>query len=198
MIKLIIFDLSGVCFTNEEPIYIKELCEKYKYNHKEFNNFYQEMLMKAEIGKLTGEELWSILIEEYDIPKTITQIVDEMMELKEAKLETLNLASKLKNKCKVVYLTNYNKLYWEVIAKKFDLSKWFDSGIVSYQIGFRKPAKEGFLALIRTFKVKPEETLFIDDSKNNLIEAEKLGLKTLLFENPEKLREDIQSLGIKA
>jgi FMN phosphatase YigB (HAD superfamily) len=198
MIKLIIFDLSGVCFTNEEPPYIKYLCEEYNYKHEEFDNFYQSMLVKAETGKITGEEVWSILIERYNIPKTTNQIVDEMMELKEAKLETLDLAFLLRKNYKVTYLTNYCKLYWDAIIKIFDLSKWFNFGLVSYQIGHRKPSKEGFLALMKKFDAKPKETLFIDDSKSNLAEAEKLGITTLLFTNPSNLRKDLKLQGIKA
>ena len=191
MIKLIIFDLSGVCFTNEEPPYILELCKKYNYNHNEFNNFYQSMLIKAEVGKMTGEEVWSNLIERYNIPKTISQIVDEMIELKEPKLETLKFASELKNKIKTVYLTNYNRLYWDAILKKFNMSEWFSSGFVSYQLGFRKPAADCFKIILNKYNLNSDEVIFIDDSQSNLEEARKLGINVILFKDVKQLKRDI-------
>ena len=198
MIKLIIFDLSGVCFTNEEPPYIIELCKKYDYNHKEFDELYQSMLVKAEVGKLTGEEVWSALIEKYNIPKTIFQIVDEMMELKEAKLDTLGFASNLKNKVITVYLTNYCKLYWDAISSKFDMSRWFSDGFVSYQLGFRKPARQCFEIIMKKYKIKAEEIIFIDDSLLNLKEAISLGIKAIIFKDINQLKKELINLGIKA
>jgi putative hydrolase of the HAD superfamily len=194
MIKLIIFDLSGVCFTNEEPIYIDFLCKKYGYDYKEFNAFYQSMLVKAEVGKMTCEELWAILIEKYDIPKTVSQIVDEMMELKEPKLDALDLASQLKKKLEIVYLTNYNKLYWNAIKDKFDMNKWFSSGFVSYQLGVRKPSSECFNIILNEYNLKPSEVIFIDDFQSNLDEAKKLGIFTILFKDKDNLAKDIDDL----
>jgi len=192
MIKLIIFDLSGVCFTNEEPIYLEALCKKYGYDYKEFDDFYQSMLVKAEVGKMKGEELWSILIEKYKIPKTTAQIVDEMMELKEPKLDTLNFAKELKNKIKVIYLTNYTRHYWDAISKIFNMKKWFSSGFVSYQLGFRKPSIESFKFIMNKYKVSPKEVLFVDDSQKNLDSAKSLGINTILFNSVSQLKRDVK------
>jgi len=194
MIKLIIFDLSGVCFTNEEPIYLADLCKKYKYDYKEFDNFYQSLLVKAEKDEITGEQVWKEVLKRYPLPKTISQIVDEMMQLKQPHLETLNFAKELKDKIKTVYLTNYNKLYWNAISKKFRMDEWFSEGFVSYHLKDRKPAIKCFEIILQKYNLKPEEIIFLDDSKPNLENAKKLGMNTILFTNINQLKRDIDNL----
>ena len=44
--------------------------------------------------------------------------------------------------------------------------------------------------------LKPKEILFIDDIKRNTKTAEKLGIKTILFENTEQLKEELKKLNM--
>jgi putative hydrolase of the HAD superfamily len=196
MIKLIIFDLSGVFFTNEEPPFVEAFAKKHHLPEERFINRYLEMVKAAEADKVTGKGAWRTLAEEFGFSADPEKIIADMIAMKEAHEDMLALSAKLKERCTTVYLTNYNKDYWDVIKEKFDFTKWFSWGVVSYEIGFRKPAKEGFLYILKKAGCKPEEAVFVDDSPGNLEPARELGINVILFETRERLVEKLAALGM--
>ena len=48
------------------------------------------------------------------------------------------------------------------------------------------------------FNVDPAATLFIDDGLKNVEAAKGVGFQTVLFETPDKLRQDLIDLGVFA
>ena len=56
---------------------------------------------------------------------------------------------------------------------------FFDKTIYSHQVGMRKPEPEIFLYLLNLCRFLPEQTLFIDDNKENLKAASALGINTI-------------------
>lgn len=78
--------------------------------------------------------------------------------------------------------------YKSVAALKelFDL---FDGLVFSGPIGIVKPNREIFCHLLTKYNLKSEECVFIDDNKDNILGAEKVGIKAILFEgSTEKLK----------
>ena len=63
----------------------------------------------------------------------------------------------------------------------------FDKAFFSNEIHHRKPHPESFSFVLNQAGIKPEETLFIDDSKQHLEGAEKVGLNTYWLTGGETL-----------
>ncbi|MBU0471851.1 MAG: HAD-IA family hydrolase [Nanoarchaeota archaeon] len=196
IIKLIIFDLSNVCSNLEEPPYLEEFTKKHNLETEQFMNRYEELLEKAEINKITGTKVWKTLLKEYNLDEKPSEIIKDMISWKKFYPETLKLAKKLAKKYEVVYLTNYNKDYWDEIKKNFNIDEWFSKGFVSYQLKTRKPSPEGFKFIMDKYKVKPEETIFIDDSKKNVDAAAKIGINTIHFNNKKQLLKELKKMGV--
>ncbi len=197
-IKLIIFDLSDVCYTSEEPLYLAEFTKAHYLNQEEFENYYFDLLKKSEVDEITGEELWEKILAHFNIKADPKKIIVEMVNRKEEISATLVLVKTLREKYKTAYLTNYCETYWKLVEKKFDLKLYFDFGVISYTIKERKPHQKGFTAILSHFKVKPEETIFIDDVENNLIFPQQLGVHTIQFKNISQLTKDLRELGVEA
>lgn len=196
MIKTIIFDLSDVCFNCEEPPFLIAFAKKYKLDFSDFDKRYQELLYQAENGIITGREVWRRALEHFSITADIDVIISEMIDGKEPFQDTLDLVKRLRENYKTAYFTNYNEDYWKLIEDKFDLTKYFDFGLVSYQIGARKPAVLGFEFILKKFGVKPEEAVFIDDTAKNLENPKKLGIHTIQFKGVSQLATELQGLGV--
>ena len=109
----------------------------------------------------------------------------------------LDFARQLKEHYPVVYLTNYNKDYWDVIKSKFDFGTPFSWGVVSYEIKARKPAKECFQYILKKEHCEPEEAVFVDDTPGNLEEAHQLGIWTIQFKNKDTLLSDLNRCGVQ-
>ena len=196
MIRLIIFDLSDTCFTSEEPVFLKKFIREHNLVPDKFEKAYLDLVLKAEVNKISARDAWNSLFKKFDIDDDFRRIIRDMMSFKEP-TEVLGLAKSLKSKYKTAYLTNYCKEYWEEAEKRFDLKPYFDFGIASYQIGFRKPDPEGFLRILDHFKVKPGEAVFIDDSLKNLAAPKRLGIHVIQFKNKKQLTIDLRKKGVK-
>jgi len=196
MIKVIIFDLSGVCMPNAETIFAERYAREKGLDVKEFCKAFDELTASAERAEITGEECWRQLLGRFGLKDDPDKLVQEMFKDLKGNPEALELAQKLRKNHKTAFLTNYSKMHWDEIKKHIDFDKYFDFGIVAYQVKARKPEPPGFLAILKHFDAKPEEAVFLDDQAKNLAEAAKLGIKTVLFKNTKQLLQDLKKLGV--
>lgn len=104
--------------------------------------------------------------------------------------ENLQLLRRLKERgrYRLFMLSNTNAIHIEEVHRRLeaasgekDFSSFFDKVYYSQNIGTRKPEPQSFRLILDEWGLQPEETLFIDDSKPNLLGAEQLGIQTLLF-----------------
>jgi HAD superfamily hydrolase (TIGR01509 family) len=72
-----------------------------------------------------------------------------------------------------------------------ELREKFDYILISADSGVEKPTKEFFEKLIGELKEKPENILFIDDSKENIEAAQKMGLSVLQYDRSKNLTQEV-------
>ena len=61
--------------------------------------------------------------------------------------------------------------------------------------GLLKPDPAIFQLLFDRYALRGEDCVFIDDTMKNVKGAEAVGMHALLFEMPEKLADDLRTLG---
>ena len=104
------------------------------------------------------------------------------------------LLSKVAEKLSIYAFTNSNSTHQLVWSKKFkQVLSLFREVFVSSEIGKRKPEPAAFHAISKDIGVKPENILFFDDSLENIVGAEKVGMQTVHVSSPQ----DIE-IGLKA
>lgn len=92
------------------------------------------------------------------------------------------------------YLSNYGKDYFEVHKDKhFKFLPYMEGGVVSANVHLIKPDPSIYKYLLDTYKLKPEETLFIDDRKENIEGARKCHIKGIIFESYEKTKQILET-----
>ena len=97
---------------------------------------------------------------------------------------------------KVAILSDQWHLSEDVLIPKKD-QKIFDKVAISCDVGMRKPHTEFYRYILDRLKVDPKEALFIDNQEWNLIPAHKMGMKTMLFVDNKKAKEQFHELGIE-
>jgi putative hydrolase of the HAD superfamily len=75
----------------------------------------------------------------------------------------------------------------------FDL---FWGKVYSSRVGFIKPEPEIYRHLLTTFGLVPEETVFIDDLRENVEGARRMGMKTIHFTSVEACRQGLRSFDV--
>jgi putative hydrolase of the HAD superfamily len=100
------------------------------------------------------------------------------------------------DKCLVGVLNNEARETNEFRLDKFELRPYLEVILSSCYLGLRKPELAIYRRAIDIVGRPPERILFIDDRAENVTGAQGAGLKTILFEGADKLREQLVSLGV--
>lgn len=187
MIKNLMFDLGGVIMEIERMNAVKALealgmrdVDKMLGDYGQTGPFLQ-----LEKGEISPEEFHREIHKLMPAGVTDDQI-DEAFEkfLVGIPVERLRKLEELHKKYNIYLLSNTNKIMWDgFITKEFrkdghDMSYYFDGTVASFEAKAYKPDAEIFRIAERRFGIKPEETIFFDDSKANCEAAAKLGFRT--------------------
>lgn len=97
---------------------------------------------------------------------------------------------------KLFALSNFNHHKYLESLTIFPFLHWFDGLIISGQVKLAKPEAAIYNLLLKTYDLKPEDCLFIDDKIENIEAAKTIGFNTILFKNSQQLRQELQSWGI--
>ena len=72
-----------------------------------------------------------------------------------------------------------------------------DGAVFSYQVRQLKPEPEIYRTLLDRYHLKPEETVFLDDTPENCEGARKLGITAIQFKDFKQAAAELEKLGIK-
>lgn len=103
------------------------------------------------------------------------------------------LLAQLKNTHRTFLLSNTNVIHWRAFNNTIrdtglnDFDGLFERAYYSHQMGMRKPDAEIFEFVLTQQKLKPRETLFIDDNKQNVEAAQQLGIVTVHLTSTKQL-----------
>ena len=78
--------------------------------------------------------------------------------------------------------------YW---GEQFGINYYFSPIIASCEVGFAKPEPAFFEYALKAVGVKANDVVFIDNQENHVQAARALGIKSILFENAEKLKSEL-------
>jgi putative hydrolase of the HAD superfamily len=97
---------------------------------------------------------------------------------------------RLSKQQRIALLSNTNELHMVQVknawgkASSLTFESLFEQVFLSHEIQQRKPEVATFLWVCEQLQVKPENTLFIDDSPQHIAGAISAGLQTHFYENP--------------
>ena len=92
-------------------------------------------------------------------------------------------------------LTNYPRsLYQNTAQQFFTFLPYIDDALVSSHEKMTKPDKEIYERLLEKFRLKAEETVFIDDRLANIEGAENVGIKGIHFTCFEEVNKKLRAL----
>ncbi|MFC2128529.1 HAD family hydrolase [Bacteroidota bacterium] len=192
-IKNIIFDLGGVILdidiNSTYEAFLKIGLKKIRNN--EMDNDFKSFIFAFEEGRIKKEEFLSKMsffinnnTNSEDIYKAWNMM---LLQFPNKKIEFLK---QIKPLYRTFLLSNTNIIHAEyynnMLKNKHDinnLTDLFEKVYYSHEIGIRKPDPKAFNIVMDENNLKPKETLFVDDMKENIIAAENLGIKGLLYIN---------------
>lgn len=181
MIRNIFFDVMGIVFvvgddTNELLVPFVQKFNK-NVSKEQINKFY----LDASSGKITSGEFWlNMGVEESQLKLIEKKYLDENLIIDSEIIDVIKLLKE--RKYKIGFLSNDVSEWSEYLRNRFDLNSLLDFCVISGEAKLRKPDEKIYKYAIQECEINPRESVFIDDRIKNLIPAEKLGFKTILFD----------------
>ena len=189
-----LFDLGGIFFNWDPVHFYKDI-----FSSKEEMNYFLNKIcnddwnLQQDSGR-TIKEAESELISYH--PKYKEEIkmyyLNHRKMIKNTYKESIEALLELKSKNYFCYvLSNWSAETFLGMIDEYPFLKKFDDLIISGEVKLIKPDHRIFHLAISKFKLIPEETVFIDDRKENIESALKLNFKTIHLTNPNLIKEEI-------
>ena len=151
-----------------------------------------------DLDEMSMDEFYDFMIKELGLPPE--KKYDMLESTRKAdnvviNMELYSYIKKLKGRYIQAMLTNYPREWFEIGQKHYpDLMKLFDHIIASFEVKLRKPdAKIYHLALDR-IGCKANEAVFIDDTEENVVGAQQIGIHGIHFKNNDQTIKDIEKI----
>jgi len=91
-------------------------------------------------------------------------------------------------------LSNVDSSHINFIDNNFPYVKNVKKRVLSYKVKTVKPEKKIFRELIKKYNILPEESIFIDDLKSNILAAKEFGFNTIHYTSHKKFLKEFNEL----
>jgi 2-haloacid dehalogenase len=196
---VVVFDLGGVLIDwnprylyrqlidDEQRIerFLAEVCHPKWNEEQDRGRSFAEAIEEA-VARHPGERA---LIEAYHhrwdemLAGPIRGSVEILRELKQAGFE-------------LHALTNWSVEKFPIARERYDFLDWFESILVSGEVGLIKPDPRIFRLLLESIGRSAADSVYVDDNATNVAAALALGFDAIHFRDPERLRRDLVRRGV--
>lgn len=191
MIKNTIIDVGGILFDDSKENLVKLLNKNCDLLYKEtYGKGFKECLL----GNQTIKEYLNTL-KDKDNYQEIEYVLNKQNLYRTYPImsDNFNYIKKLRQKgYKIYLLTNITKDSYYYINDTINIDSSFDGGVYSYQEHLIKPDVKIYTLLLEKYNLSKEETIFFDDKGKNIIAAQALGIKTILFNSITDIEEALK------
>lgn len=178
----IIFDLGNVLIEWNKDKILSKIC-KNEYEFKLFDDivFQSNLWYDLDSGKISLELLENLLLQKMgnEYKNQIHELSWNWFTYVDTYDEVYDLMKKLKKKNNKLYvLSNTSSIFYILLETSLsDIATLLDGYIISCDVKQMKPYKEIYLSLVKKYELNIQECIFLDDLKENVEAARRLGIK---------------------
>ena len=189
-----LFDLGGVFFDWDPHHFYKDIFDTQDERDYFLNNVCNDQWnIQQDAGRLIKDAEIDLI---RDFPRYKNEIrlyyKNHRKMFRKIFQKSIDVLFDLKNKGYECYvLSNWSWETFQGMDKEYPFLKKFDGLIISGKEKLIKPDEKIYKLAINNFNLVPEETVFIDDKKENIEAAKKLGFLTIHLTNPEIIIQNI-------
>lgn len=191
MVKVIIFDVGGVYLKGSFTNFVNKSRKILGINEKFYANKEVVFDKRFNKGETTIEECFTKYFQAPINNQQMKKIIKEWTNTWNPSSDMNKLIIKLKKNYQLAILSNSDPVNSSNYFKK-GWYKYFDTIILSHEVGVLKPKKKIYEIAINKIGVKANECLFIDDQEDCLKPAKSIGMSTILFKSVSKLENDLK------
>ncbi len=198
-LKNFVFDIGNVLLSFKPREYLEEKIP----DEKQRKEFYKEVFLskgweQLDRGTVSKDEVIENIYERKPHLKPLMETVfkgwEDLLKPIDGTVEILETL--VENGYKAYALSNFHREAFQRAYDTYQFMELFKGLVISAHVNYLKPEPEIFQYLIKRYELDPLESLFIDDTRENIITAAEIGFQTFHFTNSGELKFYLQNRGI--
>lgn len=195
VIKAIVFDFAGVVAPGLIKQWVQKKFAPDDIRKKRILEMADEASKKWDIEDITVNDFFETLTSVTGLSHTL--ILKELYEDSVFFPEVVAIIKKLKPQYKIILFSNNYAFNLYKILDRHDLRLLFDEIIISSEHKLIKPDHAFFRVMLNIAHVKKHEAVFIDDTAENVKQANIFGITSFVYTTAKRLEQDLQMTGIR-
>jgi epoxide hydrolase-like predicted phosphatase len=182
-IRAVIFDIGGVFFPWPQPSFFEdwEARQGLAPGQLEPRLWYGPDIEAANIGAITAEEYTRRSAARLDADEAnVGDIIETAFGGGPLNADLAAYARTLRSRARVAALTN-TWSFGRALIERRGIADLFDLILISAEEGVRKPAPRIYEIALERLMILPAEAVFVDDTAENVVAAQRLGMHGILF-----------------
>ena len=198
MIKAIIFDYGNVIEKINDDIFLRGISN---HTHKSIIElrdliYNSDLPEKYERGMMSSGEFYQEVVKRCKLSISIPDFIDVYTGVNTPIPATVGLIKKLKKKYKLGLISNTSEWDYERIIMQSEVYGLFDAVTISCRVRMMKPEVGIYLDVVKKLKLKSDECVYIDDVKEYVDGACKIGIKGIQYKSHNSLLKSLRKLKI--
>jgi len=204
MYKNLIFDFGNVLIESDFPLLLERITreiepdERRKAIQAEFREivFSRQFTQQLDLGHKPARELFEELKQQHPtIAPYIQAFYDRWMEHLLGEMPGMRmLLERYKAKGLKLYgLSNWSDMIYQVM-EQYPIFGLLDGQVISCEEHLIKPDPAIYRRLLEKYQLQADACVFVDDKQENVLAAEEIGMKGILFKNADRLNSELKIL----
>ncbi len=197
-IKGVIFDGGGVLINDPAPGLVSYCAKGLGVSEEDFCKAFEKFLHGFQTGKTSHRQFMEQIASELgvEMPEAECLWHEAFISAYRERQEMFELARRVgANGYRTALLTNTERPVMDFFAKQVD--GLFDVYVFSCVEGTAKPERRIYEVTLERLGTKAEESVFIDDREDYIEGAKRVGLRTILFEGVEQVKNEFGRFGVR-
>ena len=200
MIRAIIFDLGNVLIHFDAVRAARQFSRKAKVPfEKVWDHFFTSKAEKAYTrGQITTREFYLHAKRAFNSKINFKTFAGLWNDIFWENRGIHSILVRLGRRYPLYLISNTNALHFNHVRKEYaHLFRHFDRTFPSHRMGHRKPDPRIYRKVLKAIRLRPEETIFVDDIPKFIEAAKKVGMNGIRFRSNRQLTRELRRLGIK-
>jgi putative hydrolase of the HAD superfamily len=198
LITTVISDLGGVILKFDHRIACGKLARIARCSESKVYDFFFVSGVNDgyDSGKITSQQLYLRTKEYLNLNISMEEFAWIWSDIFAENEEVSSILRTLRRKYRLYLLSNTNEFHFEFIRSRFPIVGIFEGMVISYKVGFMKPAPAIYHEVLKLAGVSPDECVYIDDIPVYIDAACKIGINTIHYQSPGQLRIALRQYGV--
>ena len=174
----------------------QKLAERFNMDYADMDNavFGCAWARRASLGEIGEEELWADVLKRFKQPASETKSFhDQFFGGDMIDRSLIEYIRSLRGSFHTGLISNAWSGLRDLLARE-KLLDLFDTVVISAEVGVVKPSAKIYELALDQAKVAAGEAVFVDDMPLNIEACEKVGMRGILFNDPEKTMDRLHHL----